>query len=133
MAFEHLNLFGNVTDIVAPASGKIKYVKIAQSTFSSDRSKKSPFYNVVVFEKDFDKIADVEKALAEVRAQKGNDKAALKNVALTARLSMDKNDALQTVLVSVGAKEPVATVAQEAPAQEAAEAEAVVAEDDLPF
>lgn len=133
MAFEHLNLFGNVIDIVAPASGKIKYVKLAQSTFSSDRSKKSPFYNVVVFEKDFDKIADVEKALAEVRAQKGNDKAALKNVALTARLSMDKNDALQTVLVSVGAKEPVATVAQEAPAQEAAEAEAVVAEDDLPF
>lgn len=131
MAFEHLNLFGNVIDIVAPASGKIKYVKLAQSTFSSDRSKKSPFYNVVVFEKDFDKIADVEAALAEVRAQKGNDKAALKNVALTARLSMDKNDALQTVLVSVGAKEPVATVAQEAPAE--AEAEAVVAADDLPF
>lgn len=130
MTFEHLNLFGNVIDIVAPASGKIKYVKLAQSTFSSDRSKKSPFYNVVVFEKDFDKIADVEAALAEVRAEKGNDKAALKNVALTARLSMDKNNALQTVLVTVGAKEPVATVAQEAPAE--AEAQAVAA-DDLPF
>ena len=82
MAFEHLNLFGNVIDIVAPASGKIKYVKLAQSTFSSDRSKKSPFYNVVVFEKDFDKIAEIEEALAEVRAQKGNDKAALTGVKL---------------------------------------------------
>lgn len=82
--FGHTVLFGNVLNINASKSGKVKFITLAEADFRKDRKDddKSVIYDVAVFERSFEELAEIEAALAEVRAQKGNDKAALTGVKL---------------------------------------------------
>lgn len=86
----HTELYGNLIAINSAKSGKVKFLTFAQASFSKD--KPSKIYSITVFERDFDKIADLEARLAEVRKESGNAKAALKNVHIDVRLSMRRGD-----------------------------------------
>lgn len=145
MAFTHFNLFGNVMD-VRPA-GKNKVIVLAEATFGNDQ-KQSDVFDVMTFGRQSEAVAAIEEALAAHRAETGNEKAALTNVHLTARLKPQttknaegKNiKSYQVQLVRIGKAEPKvveAKTATEAPVEAPVVAKAApataVAEDDVPF
>lgn len=124
--FQQMNLFGNVIDI--KTAGKTKIIKLAQATFSDDKTKKSHIHSVFVFESQYKAIAGLEAQLAEVRATTGRENAAVQNVHVTARVkSRIRPNAegvnittYQASLAYLGKKTPKATVAKtEAPVADA--------------
>lgn len=134
--FGTAKVYGNVMSINTPKSGKVKYINISQANFA-DKTKDNLQYNIAVFAKDFDKIAQIEADLAAVRTETGRANAALQHVGLTYRV-VPSDSGIQLVFAYVTRKsEPKATVAKPAVeattvAEKPAEVKAA-ATDDIPF
>lgn len=104
---------GNLVDI--RQAGQIKILVLSSYNFNSkkDDNKPSDYYEIKVFPKQMDKIADLEQALADRRAETGNEKSALKNVKLSASHHKDANGATQLALLDILHFGPKTEVAEE--------------------